>query len=216
MTVERIRNGTIDLALHHLVQRPGEPLLLLHGLGEHTALPPPAVVAAWPGPIHGLDFTGHGRSSVPAGGGYSCEALLTDVDAVLARLGPATILGRGLGGYVALLAAGARPLLTRGAIVADGPGLTGGPAGPATPPVVVPTQTGGPPDPFALVELAIDPRPRRYALLYARQATAYGEVDPPVEVTAVNRPPWLVAVIEELAVKPTTVSAALTRIAAIL
>jgi pimeloyl-ACP methyl ester carboxylesterase len=214
MTIDWIRNGKIDLALHHLVTRPGDPLLLLHGLGERTTPPPQTVLAAWPGPVYGLDFTGHGRSSVPASGGYSCEALLTDVDAALTRLGPTTILGRGLGGYLALLAAGARPHLTRGAIIADGPGLMGGASGPATPPVVVPIQTGGPPDPFALVELAIDPRPPQYALLYARQASAYSDVDPPVEVAAVNRPPWLLAVVEELAAKPTTVPDALARIAA--
>ena len=49
-----------------------------------------------------------------------------DVDAALAHLGPSTVLGRGLGAYIALLIAGARPDLVRGAVLADGPGLVGG------------------------------------------------------------------------------------------
>ncbi len=50
--------------------------------------------------------TGHGASTVPVGGGYFCELLMADVDAALAHLGPATVYGRGLGAYVALLIAG--------------------------------------------------------------------------------------------------------------
>ena len=34
----------------------------------------------WPGPVYGLDFTGHGASTVPVGGGYSAEMLLADAD----------------------------------------------------------------------------------------------------------------------------------------
>ena len=45
---------------------------------------------AWPGAVWGLDFTGHGASTVPVGGGYSAELLMGDADAALAELGPAT------------------------------------------------------------------------------------------------------------------------------
>ena len=31
---------------------------------------------AWPGAVYALDFTGHGRSTVPAGGGYTAELLM--------------------------------------------------------------------------------------------------------------------------------------------
>ena len=51
---------------------------------------------------------------------------MADADAALAHLGPATVYGRGLGAYVALLIAGARPDLVRGAVLDDGPGLVGG------------------------------------------------------------------------------------------
>jgi pimeloyl-ACP methyl ester carboxylesterase len=40
---------------------------------------------------------------------------MADVDIALRHLGEATVLGRGLGGYVAFLIAGARPTLVRGA-----------------------------------------------------------------------------------------------------
>ena len=55
-----------------------------------------------------------------------------------AHLGPATLHGRGLGAYVALLTAGARPDLVRGAVLDDGPGLAGGGAEPTTPFVLGP------------------------------------------------------------------------------
>ena len=48
-------------------------------------------------PVWALDFTGHGASSMPVGGGYFCELLMADVDAALAHLGPTTLYGRGLG-----------------------------------------------------------------------------------------------------------------------
>ena len=89
---------------------PGRPLLLLHGLGERS----PAARAGRarePGRArcYALDFTGHGESTVPRGGGYTAEMLMGDADAALAHLGEATVVGRGLGAYVALLCAGARP-----------------------------------------------------------------------------------------------------------
>ena len=104
---------------------PYSPLLYLHGLGDASPGGPRAArvlaVLVW-----ALDFTGHGASTVPVGGGYSCELLMADADSRAGRAGPSTVYGRGLGGYVALLIAGARPDLVRGAIIDDGPGLTGG------------------------------------------------------------------------------------------
>src|ERR671919_2352547 len=133
-----VRHNRIELALHRL--RDGadhdggaRPLLHLHGLGERSPAAMPDELTGWPGPVWGLDFTGHGASTVPVGGGYFCELLMADVDAALAHLGEATLYGRGLGAYVALLTAGARPELVRGAILDDGPGLTGGGGEPTTP-----------------------------------------------------------------------------------
>src|SRR5262245_32807457 len=99
---EFLQHNRIRLALHALRAGAGRPLLLLHGLGERAPAHAPDEYAGWTGPVYALDFTGHGQSNVPAGGGYTCELLMADADAALARLGKATVVGRGLGAYVAL------------------------------------------------------------------------------------------------------------------
>ena len=144
-----VHHGRIDLAVHEVRPGSGRPLLLLHGLGERTPESAPVVLDGWTGPVLGLDFTGHGRSTVPVGGGYSAEILLGDVDAVLAEVGEVSILGRGLGAYVGLLAAGARAALVHGVVLADGPGLHGGGTQPPSPAFAVPHAAlgAGPPDP---------------------------------------------------------------------
>ncbi len=208
--VVRLRHNKVELALHELRAGEGRPLLLLHGLGERAPREVPAAVAGWPGPVHALDFTGHGESTVPAGGGYTCEVLMGDVDAAIAHLGPVTVLGRGLGAYVALLIAGARPEHVRGAILCDGPGLAGGGPDPGSPTVVrldrtVPT----PPDPFALLELARDVRPPDYATSFARQATHLSGLTTPISVCALGRPAWLEAVVGEPGVETADLEQAL-------
>jgi pimeloyl-ACP methyl ester carboxylesterase len=144
--------------------------------------------------VVGLDFTGHGLSTVPAGGGYTTEILLGDADAAVERLGAVTVLGRGLGGYVALLLAGARPDLVVGAIIDDGPGLSGGPIEPTSTAVLSIGGDGTAPDPYALLELGRDLRPADYALDFARLATEASPIDEPITVVAEFRPPWLTAV----------------------
>jgi len=195
--IRRIRHGKIDLALHELrAAGSGRPLLLLHGRGQRSPATVPDAVAAWPGPIFALDFTGHGASTVPKGGGYSVEILMADADHALAEIGAATVLGRGLGAYVALLLAGARPKEVRGAILCDGPGLSGGGPRPVTPTVVLPTDVGrGAPDPFALLELARDVRPPDYATSYVRQSLQLSEIERPISACGAERPDWLAAVI---------------------
>jgi pimeloyl-ACP methyl ester carboxylesterase len=125
-TVQMINHARLRIALHCLRSGEGQALLLLHGLGERTVDSVPAWASNWTGPIYGLDFTGHGLSDRPRGGGYNCELLMADVDTALAVTGAATIVGRGLGGYVGLLIAGARPKVVRGLVIADGVGLAGG------------------------------------------------------------------------------------------
>ena len=195
-----LRHNVIDLALHHL--RDGEPgatpLLVLHGLGERTPAGAPPWTAGWPGAVHGLDFTGHGGSTVPAGGGYSAEVVMGDADIALAHLGPCAVVGRGLGAYVALLIIGARPKLVRGAVLADGPGLAGGGTGPQFGAVVQLSATAAAaPDPWALLELSRDVRPADYATSFARLALQVSELRNPIVVTARVRPPWLEAVVDE-------------------
>ncbi len=113
MTVT-LRHNRVELALHEVRAADGPRLLLLHGLGEQSPASVPAWAEAWPGAVWALDFTGHGASTIPNGGGYTAVVLMGDVDAALEHLGPCTVLGRGLGGYVALLIAGARADAVRG------------------------------------------------------------------------------------------------------
>ena len=205
-----LRHGRVDLALHELRAGTGRPLLLLHGLGERAPEKVPADVEAWNGPVYALDFTGHGQSSMTVGGGYTPEILMADVDAALNHLGPSTLLGRGLGGYVALLIAGSRPTEVLGAIICDGSGMLGAGPVPGSAVIVhVDTTAPTPPDPFALAELSHDVRPADYATSFVRQATHLSALAEPISVCGTSRPPWLEAVAAEPGVRETTVSAAL-------
>jgi len=223
VTIRTVRHNRVELALHEVAagERPGvRPLLLLHGLGERTPdRVPPGV--SWPGPVLGLDFTGHGRSSIPVGGGYTSEILVGDVDAALDATGPVTILGRGLGAYIGLLIAAARPELVRGVVLADGPGLAGGGINPGSPdlpyaPVVpVPPAQAASPDPFALLELSRDVRPADYAQTFVRFVVEGSDLEEPLFVAAVVRPQWLEGVASEPGVGRGTVPTGLDRYAAV-
>lgn len=217
MTTTTLLHGKIELALHHLRAGEGRPLLLLHALGEASPTVVPAHVAdAWPGPIHALDFTGHGASTVPAGGGYTAEFLMADADAALAHLGEVTVLGRGLGAYVGLMLAGARPTQVRGAILDDGPGLAGGGPRPMSPVLSrIDPSAPRPPDPYALAELSSDVRPPDYATTFVRQAVHLSGLDPCLAVSARVRPHWLAEVADEYGVVEEPVVAALARFAAV-
>lgn len=220
--ITMLRHGKVDLALHRV--RPADdpatdpaarPLLLLHGLGDASPTSVPAWAADWPGEIAALDFTGHGRSSLPRGGGYTAELLLGDADAALAALTGSdesrsiTVVGRGLGAYIALQLAGARAAQVRGAVLADGPGLAGGPSGAASRAVVTLPSAATTPDPYALVELSNDLRPSDYATQFVRLAVAGSELDEPIAVASIFRPEWLDAVAREHGVLHATVPEAL-------
>lgn len=216
--VEMLRHNKVDLALHHL-RGPSDdtsrPLLLLHGLGEQTPATVPHWVDGWTGAIVGLDFTGHGASTVPAGGGYTAELLLGDADAALAALvdsspdGRITVIGRGLGAYIALQLAGARASQVHGAIMLDGPGLAGGPTGPTSQSFFTLPPAEIAPDPYALVELGRDLRPPDYVRSFVQLAIAGSDVDEPIAVASVFRPKWLAAVAEEHGVMSVSVDEAL-------
>lgn len=222
MSIERremLRHGKIELALHHL--RPAgnhhsRPLLLLHGLGESSPTAVPTWVSSWPGSIAALDFTGHGASTVPYGGGYTAELLLADADAALAALtadqpdATITLLGRGLGAYIALQLAGARSTKVHGAILVDGPGLAGGPTGPTSQSFFSLPTTDSAPDPYALVELGRDLRPPDYATSFVRLALAGSQLDEPIAVSSIFRPEWLDAVAHEHGVMDLPLGEALT------
>ncbi len=213
--IEYLQHNRIKLALHTLRQGSGTPLLLLHGLAEHSPASLPAEYASWPGPVYALDFTGHGNSQVPRGGGYTCELLMADADIALRHLQRATIVGRGLGGYIALLLAGARPGAVRGAILLDGPGLAGGGTHSKNPYIpVVDTSQLAPPDPFAIADLATDARPPSYASSFALLADVRSDLDHPIAVCTCEQPEWLTGVISALSLEKTTLSEALQHYAA--
>lgn len=197
MSIECLTHNRVQLALHTLRSGTGLPLLLLHGLGERSPTEVPDSVSGWRGPVTALDFTGHGASTVPVGGGYTAETLMADADAAIAYLGEATVVGRGLGAYVALLIAGARPQLVRGAVLADGPGLSGGPSSPTSQPVYSLDPVDSTPDPYALAELGRDLRPPDYATAFSRLALQGSDLDQPITVVARFRPSWLRAVAGE-------------------
>jgi pimeloyl-ACP methyl ester carboxylesterase len=208
-----LTHNKVQLALHHLSE--GHPdsathgLLLLHGLGERSPEQVPSWAAAWSGPVYALDFTGHGASTVPKGGGYSAEILLADADAAVAALGTVTVVGRGLGAYIALLLAGARAHEVRGAVLCDGPGLAGGAVGPTSQSFHLLPPRDAPPDPYALLEMSQDLRPPDYATLFVRLAVEGSGLDEPITVAAIVRPPWLAAVAEEVGVAQLTIEEAL-------
>lgn len=191
-----LRHNRIRLALHRLRAASDaavRPLLCLHGLGECTPAEPAEMLAGWPGEVWGLDFTGHGRSSIPRGGGYTAEILMADVDSALAHLGPCTVIGRGLGAYVALLIQGGRPREVRGAVLVDGPGIVGGGVGPSAPRLTTAVTSEVTPDAFALAELTVDVRPPDYAVDYLRQAVRFSALGEPITLSGRVRPPWMAA-----------------------
>jgi pimeloyl-ACP methyl ester carboxylesterase len=214
VTTVRLRHARIELALHTLRPGAGGALLLLHGLGERSPRAVPAAAERWPGPVFALDFAGHGESGASVGGGYTAEVLMGDADTALRQLGKATLLGRGLGAYVALLLAGARPREVRGAVLADGLGLAGGGAEAGTPSLVYPNPHAlAPPDPFALVELARDVRPPDYATAFVRQANQLSGLERPITVSCAEHPDWLEAVLREPDVHTASVEDALAHYA---
>jgi pimeloyl-ACP methyl ester carboxylesterase len=210
-----LRQNRIRLALHQLKDGDASALLLLHGLGERSPMVLPSEYANWPGPVHALDFTGHGASEVPRGGGYSCELLMGDADAALAHLGKATIAGRGLGAYVAFLLSGGRPADVCGVILRDGPGLAGGGTS-ARNPYIPAADTNQPasPDPFAIAELSTDARPKSYAANYAMLAAQGSSLEKPIAVCAREQPDWLTTAMRLLGLERMEVATALENYAA--
>lgn len=210
-----VTHGKVKLALHTLQKGERRPLLLLHALGESSPHAAPEWTGDWPGPVFGLDFTGHGQSSVPHGGGYTAEMLMGDADCALGMIGKATIVGHGVGAYVAVLIAGGRPKLVRGVVLGDGPGLHGGGDEPGPVIVRAPTERDESPDPFAMVELADDLRPSEYAASFARLAIRSSGLTHPISVAARSRPDWLKRILQEQGVRESSLSEALAHYATV-
>jgi pimeloyl-ACP methyl ester carboxylesterase len=205
-------HNRVKLALHTLRGGEGRALLHLHALGERSPEVVPEDLQGWAGPIFALDFTGHGASTVPGGGGYTSEVLMGDADAALNRIGEATVVGRGLGAYIALMLSGARPDRVHGTVLCDGAGLVGGGERPG--PIAVRGVPGKStsPDPFALVELSSDLRPAEYVTRFVEVAVANSALAEPISVAARARPDWLAAVVERRGVRVEGVEEALRRL----
>ena len=176
----RLQSGRIHVALHELRGGSGPTLLLLHELwGRGTDL----AAAAWPGGrVPALDFAGHGASDRVRGGTYSPETLSCGVDAALVEAGSAYLAGFGLGAYVALLTAGARPERVPAAYLLPGEGLDGGGSEPdwdmpletvyesVAEQLAAALADDGGADPM-LRSCARDLRPTDYAFAYAERAS---------------------------------------------
>ena len=86
----------------------------------------------------------------------------------------------------------------RGAILCDGPGLTGGGPQPGRPHIIHPDpRSTACPDSFALAEFCTDVRPPDYAQSFVRQIDRLSRVERPLTVCAVQRAPWLDAVVND-------------------
>jgi pimeloyl-ACP methyl ester carboxylesterase len=168
-----------------------------------------------------LDFPGHGHSPRSFGGSYTPENLVANADVALAHVGETQLLGAGLGAYVALLLAGARPDRIRGALLLPGPGLAGGGPEPnrAEPEgmsqarfgaLLVGISADADPDPM-LENCDRDIRPPDYARAHADAARLLLLAEDDVE-----RPPWWQAARDAdcAAVVPADPKAALARLAA--
>lgn len=215
---ELLTLGRQRLALHTLrpaaAQDAAGPLLLLHGLGECAPPHLPADYRAWPGAVKALDFTGHGQSTLPVGGGYTCEALMVDVVTALKAVGPCTLVGRGLGAYVALMATAACADRVRGAVLRDGPGLSGGGDGSQSPwlPCVA-ERSLQTPDRQALADLATDVRQPAAAARWAQLVRESSPMKTPVHFCLQERPLWALVAADALAQSFTDVTTALTECA---
>jgi pimeloyl-ACP methyl ester carboxylesterase len=184
----------VALALHTLRAGAGDALLCLHAL-RGSAADWAEAAAGWPGPVYALDFAGHGASDWLAGGSYTPELLAGDADVALARLGTARVAGAGLGAYVALLLAGARPEHVPAVLLLPGAGLAG--SGPEPDPAHEPSLAWArlrdalpPPDerpafdPFTTL-LERELRPPDYAATFAARARRLLLVE-----DGEPRPPW--------------------------
>ena len=131
-----LRRGRLSVQLHELsagrsAGRP--PLLLLHELGSSAAVWSDEAKEwkIWDGPVHALDFAGHGQSDRVAGRCYYPELFLIDADRALVAIGDrAYVAGAGVGAYVAMLLAGSRPDRVPAALLLPGRGLACGGAAP--------------------------------------------------------------------------------------
>jgi pimeloyl-ACP methyl ester carboxylesterase len=195
--MRRIASGRCEVALHELRAGGGPTLLALHALGGAAGDFAP-LAAHWPGRVLALDLAGHGDSDWTRGGSYTPEQHAADADAALLECGDeAWLVGAGLGAWVALLLAGARPAQVRAALLLPGRGLDGGGPAPrhdqaleirnAEALAMLDAAAAAPRPPFdpLLRACETDPRPPEYARAFADAARRLL-----FAAGAGARPPW--------------------------
>lgn len=186
----RLRNISTALALHPMKSGNGTPLLLLHALGG-SSRDWNGVADDWPGSVFALDLSGHGDSEALHGAAYVPELWASDADTALAHIASeAAVAGAGLGAYVALLLAGARPDLIRAALLLPGNGIDGGGADPSERHTILPV---GDNTPDAAYDARADAaeqlvRPPRYSVAFAEAARKVVLAE-----DGTRRPPWWTA-----------------------
>jgi pimeloyl-ACP methyl ester carboxylesterase len=188
--VIRLTNGRTAIALHPLRDGAGPTLLCLHEVGGSAR---DFADVAWPGRVFALDFAGHGASEALRGGSYYPETIAGDADAALAHLGRVHLAGAGVGAYVALLLAGARPASVSAALLLPGAGLAGGGSAPDGTKNGMSEWRGVEP----VRRLERDLRPPDYAEAFAQAARRllFAEIDvqPPWWEAARKAPPAIAA-----------------------
>ncbi len=104
-------------------ERGGIPTVLLHGYLDHAGAWS-RVAPGLSGWIVAIDHRGHGLSPhCGPGESYSFPDYLADLDALLAELGPAKLVGHSMGGTIASMYAGVRPEKVVALVTVDGLGL---------------------------------------------------------------------------------------------
>lgn len=187
----RVRNGRVEVALHERRAGEGRPLLLLHALYGSSA-DWGSEVEAWPGPVHALDFSGHGASGRLRGGAYSYERFLSDADLALRAIGTdAALAGAGMGAWYGMLLAATRAERIPACLLIPGAGLSAGGDRPdprdvrpvVPPPEQVAAFTGSA-DPYVMMA-AREPRPLWFAQPFAEGARRLVLLE-----DGTGRPPW--------------------------
>ncbi|HEY5601825.1 MAG TPA: pimeloyl-ACP methyl ester esterase BioH [Gammaproteobacteria bacterium] len=105
--------------LHYQTFGNGKPIYLLHGWALNGRVWDEVIPAlAQHGQVIAVDLPGHGKSGLPAGGGYSLDAVSDEIKQILS--GDAIIVGWSLGGLIALNLAQRYPALIEKLVLVAG------------------------------------------------------------------------------------------------
>jgi pimeloyl-ACP methyl ester carboxylesterase len=122
-----VRRVRTDAGLLVVLERFGlssdrPPVLLLHGGGQtrHSWSGTAGRLAARGYEAWTMDLRGHGDSDWASDGDYTTDAMVEDLDAVCAEIGPPVLVGASMGGMVGLVSEGSlRPGRLRALVLVD-------------------------------------------------------------------------------------------------